>query len=58
MGWKAEPRQRTRHLIILRGLVQKAALVGATRQLSEILRRNDARTTLDLRRRGRRRARR
>jgi CO/xanthine dehydrogenase FAD-binding subunit len=64
--WKAERRQRTRHLIELGGLVQKAGLVeladddravlfGAFLRLAEILRGDDAENTIVLcRRRGRR----
>jgi hypothetical protein len=64
--WKAESRQRTRHLIELGGLVQKAGLVelvdddravlfGAFLRLAEILGGENAETTIALcRRRGRR----
>jgi hypothetical protein len=64
--WKAERRQRTRHLIELGGLVQKAGLVelvdddravlfGAFLRVADILRRDDAEITIVLcRRRGKR----
>lgn len=64
--WKAERRQRTRHLIELGGLVQKAGLIelidddrtvlfGAFLRLAEILSGDNAETTIVLyRRRGRR----
>jgi CO/xanthine dehydrogenase FAD-binding subunit len=64
--WKAERRERTRHLIALGGLVQKAGLVeltdddravlfGALLRLAEILNAENAESTIALcRRRGRR----
>jgi hypothetical protein len=64
--WKADRRQRTRHLIELGGLVQKAGLIeltdddravlfGAFLRVADILRRDDAENTIALcRRRGER----
>jgi CO/xanthine dehydrogenase FAD-binding subunit len=64
--WKAERRQRTRHLIELGGLAQKAGLVeltnddravlfGAFLRLADIFREENAETTVALcRRRGKR----
>lgn len=64
--WRAERRQRTRHLIELGGLVQKAGLIelvdddravilGAFLRVADILRGENAETTIKLcRRRGKR----